>query len=134
VTVKVSDGLPIRILLTQDVPVDAPEGSRLQFVVAASVQLDNTTIITKGAAVTASIAGHKKKILGIGSSKVTYQLQTVNTLDGKQLKVRATSGRNSDGTSQFDPPKGIPKKEFAALQGTEYIAYIDTDQTVTVRK
>ena len=94
--------------MTEDVPADAPDGLTLQFVVAGSVQVDNTTIIAKGAAVTASIAGHKKKILGIGSTKVTYQLRTVHTVDGKQLKVRATSGRNSDGTStyQFDPPKG----------------------------
>jgi hypothetical protein len=136
VTVKVSDGLPIRILLTEDVPADAPEGLTLQFVVAASVQVDNATIIAKGAAVTASIAGHKKKILGIGSTKVTYQLRTVHTVDGNQLRVRATSSRNADGTStyQFDPPKGSTKKGVAALQGTEYIGYIDTDQTVAVRK
>ena len=136
VTVKVSDGLPIRILLTEDVPADAPDGLTLQFIVAGSVQVDNTTIIAKGAAVTASIAGHKKKILGIGSTKVTYQLRTVHAVDGKQLKVRATSGPNDDGTStyQFDPPKGSSKKGFVALQGTEYIGYIDTNQTVAVRK
>jgi hypothetical protein len=136
VTVKVSDGLPFRILLTEDVPEDAPNGLMFKFAVAESVQVDNTTIIAKGSAVTASIAEHKKKILGIGSTKVTYQLQTVRALDDKQLKVRATSGRNSDGTStyQFDPPKGSEKKRFAALQGTEYIGYIDTDQTVAVRK
>jgi hypothetical protein len=136
VKVKVSDGLPVRILLTEDVPADAPDGSTLQFVVAASVQVDNTTIIAKGAAVTASIAGHKKKILGIGSTKMTYQLRTVHTVDGNQLRVRATSSRNTDGTStyQFDPPKGPTKKGVAALQGTEYIGYIDTDQTVAVRE
>jgi hypothetical protein len=136
ITVKASDGLPIRILLTEDVPEDAPNGQTLKFVVADSVQIDNTTIIAKGAVVTASIADRKKKILGIGSAKVTYQLRTVHSVDDKQLKVRATSGHNSDGTStnQFDPPKGPEKKRFAALQGTEYVAYIDTDQTVAVRK
>jgi len=134
VTVKVSDGLPIRILLTEDVPEDAPNGLTLKFVVADSVQVDNTTIIAKGAVVTASIADRKKKILGIGSTKLTYQLRAVHAVDGKQLKVRATSGHNSDGTStnQFDPPKG--QKRFVALQGTEYVGYIDTDQTVAVRE
>ncbi len=60
----------------------------------------------------------------------------MDTVDGKRLKVRATLGRNSDGTStnQFDPPKGPEKKRFVGLQGTEYIGYIDTDQTVAVRK
>jgi hypothetical protein len=136
VAVKVSDGLPIRILLAEDVPEDAPSGSALQFVVADSVQVDNQTIIAKGAAVTASVADHKKKILGIGSTKVTYQLRTVHAVDDQQLKVRATLGRNSNGTSTnpFDPPKGPQKKLFAALQGTEYIGYVDTDQTVAVRK
>jgi len=136
VTVKVSDGLPIRIFLTEDVPEDAPSGLALKFVVADSVQVDNTTIIAKGAAVTASIAGHKKKILGIGSTKMTYQLRTVHTVDGNQLRVRATSSRNTDGTStyQFDSPKGATKKGIAALQGTEYIGYVDTDQTVAVRE
>ncbi len=136
VTVNVSDGLPIPILLTEDVTADAPDGLTIQFVVADSVRVDNTTIIAKGAAVTASVAGHKKKILGIGSTKVTYELRTVRTVGGQQLRVRATSGHNSDGTStyQFEPPKGPPRKQFAALQGTEYIGYIDTDQTVAVRK
>ncbi len=60
----------------------------------------------------------------------------VTAVDHKQISVRATSGHSGDGpvVRPFEVPKGPKKKGFAALQGTEYIGYIDGEQTVAVRK
>jgi hypothetical protein len=57
-------------------------------------------------------------------------------VDGKKLAVRAMAGRGEDGVTirTFETNKGARPKGYAAVQGTVYIAYIDGDQTVAVRK
>ena len=135
----VGDALPFRITLTADVPADAPEGQALRFTVVDGLQVDNNTVIAKGATVTGSVTGEtgKKKILGMGSgSKLTFRLLEVEAVDGKKLNVRAMSGRRAEGPTvrTFETLKGSKTKGLAAAQGTEYIAYVDGEQTVSVRK
>jgi serine/threonine-protein kinase len=137
--VAVSDALPFRIILAADVPTDAPEGQALRFTVVDGLQVDGTTVIAKGATVTGSVTGEtgKKKILGIGGgSKLTFRLLQADAVDGKKVNVRALSGKRADGPTirTFETLKGSKTKGLAAAQGTEYIAYIDGDQTVSVRK
>jgi serine/threonine protein kinase len=137
--VTVNDALPFRIILTADVPSDAPEGQALRFTVVDGLQVDNNTVIAKGATVTGSVTGEtgKKKILGMGSgSKLTFRLLQVDGVDGKKVNVRAMSGRRAEGPTirTFETLKGSKTKGLAAAQGTEYIAYIDGEQTVSVRK
>jgi serine/threonine-protein kinase len=135
----VSDALPFRITLQSDVASDAPEGQALRFTVVDGLQANNDTVIAKGATVTGAVMGEtgKKKILGMGKgSKLTFRLLQVDAVDGKKLNVRAMSGRRADGPTirTFETPKGSKTKGLAAAEGTEYIAYIDGDQTVSVRK
>ena len=137
--VTVNDALPFRIVLTADVPSDAPEGQPLNFTVVDGLQVDNNTVIAKGAKVTGFVTGEtgKKKILGIGGgSKLTFRLSQTDAVDGKKLNVRAMSGRRAEGPTirTFETRKGSKTKGLAAAQGTEYIAYIDGEQTVSVRK
>jgi serine/threonine-protein kinase len=137
--VAVSDALPFRIILTADVPSDAPEGRPLRFTAVDGLLVNNNTVIAKGATVTGSITGEtgKKKILGIGrGSKLTFRLLQADAVDGKKVNVRAMSGRRAEGPTirTFDTTKGSKAKGLAAAQGTEYIAYIDGEQTVSVRK
>lgn len=138
VRVAVNDGLPFRILLADDVPSGSPEGTAIRFTVAEDFRVGDQTVVAKGATVTGSIisAAGKKKFLGIGSGKEIYQLQQVDAVDGRKLSVRAMSGHSGDGpvARPFETPKGAKKKGFAAVQGTEYIAYTDGDQTVSIRK
>jgi hypothetical protein len=138
VLVKVGDGLPFPMTLAEDVPSDAPEGQPVRFIAADNFQVDaRTVIIAKGATITGSVvAGGKRKILGIGGGKIGYQLQKADSADGNKLSVRATSGHTGEGpvTHPFETPKGPKKKGFAAVEGTEYIGYIDGDQSVTLRK
>ena len=57
-------------------------------------------------------------------------------MDGRKLAVRAMAGKSEDGPTMrpFETIKGSKSKGYAALQGTVYIAYIDGDQMVAVRK
>jgi cytoskeletal protein RodZ len=137
--VAVSDALPFRVALTSDVGSDAPEGQTLRFTVLDGLQVNNVVVIAKGATVTGAVMGEtgKKKILGMGGgSKLTFRLLEADGVDGKKLNVRAMSGRRADGPTirTFETPKASKTKGLAALRGTEYIAYIDGDQTVSVRK
>jgi len=137
--VAVGDALPFRIILTSDVPSDAPEGQALQFTVVDGLQVDHNVVIAKGATVTGSVTGEsgKKKILGMGGgNKLTFRLIETDAVDGKKVSVRAMAGRRADGVTvrTFETTKGSKTKGLAAAQGTEYIAYIDGDQTVSVRK
>ncbi len=139
IPVAVSDALPFVIVLGQDVPADAPEGTALNFTVSEGLKIGDKTVIAKGAPVTGTVTGEsgKKKFLGIGGGhKLMFRLVQAEAVDGKKLAVRAIAGRNEEGVTvrPFDTAKGSKAKGYAAMQGTMYVGYIDGDQTVGVRK
>jgi serine/threonine-protein kinase len=136
--VTVGDALPFVITLAQDVPSDAPEGQALHFTVSEGLRVDDKTVIAKGATVAGAVMGEngKKGFLGIGGHKMTFRLTQAEAVDGRMLAVRATAGKSEDGPTvrSFDTGKNSKAKGYAALQGTIYVAYIDGDQIVAVRK
>jgi serine/threonine protein kinase len=136
--VMVSDALPFVINLAEDVPADAPEGRALHFTVSEDLLIGDKTVIAKGATVTGTVVGEsgKKKFLGIGGKKLTFRLTQAEAVDGRKLAVRAMAGKSDEGPAirTFDTGKGSKTKGYAALQGTVYVAYIDGDQMVAVRK
>ncbi len=136
VPVTVNDALPFRIVLTEDVPATSQEGQALRFVVADGFKVGDTVVIPPGATVMGSITSEAgKKFLGIGN-KMTFRLLQVDAVDGQKISVRSKSGKQANGptTRPFDTGKNPKTKGLAASQGTEYIAYIDGDQTISVRK
>jgi hypothetical protein len=134
----VSDALPFLILLAEDVPTDVEQGRALRFTVVDGVRVSDHVVIAKGATVTGMIAREagKKKFLGLGGAKATFELQQVDAVDGKKLNVRATSGRPADGpaTRPLDTGKGSKPKGVSAVEGTQYVGYIDGEQTVSASK
>lgn len=137
IPVKVSDGLPFRIVLAEDVPADAAPGKALRFTVADNVRIGDSVVIPKGAIVSGVVAHPgKKKFLVVGGRKATFELQQVAAIDGKKLHARSTSGRpaGEPATRAFETAKGSRLKGLVATQGTEYVGYIDGDQTVSVSK
>ena len=138
VPVVIQDGMPFRMTLAQDMPANTPDGSDVRFTVQDDLRnADNIVVIAKGATVTGKVvAAGGKKFLGMGGSKTSYELDKVDGVDGKKLNVRALAGRNAEGVTlhAFETPNGRKAKGYAALQGTEYIAYTEGDQTVSVRK
>lgn len=135
--IMVGDALPFVIHLAEDVPADAPEGQALRFTASEDVQVNGKIVIAKGATILGAVMGETgKKFLGLGGKKLTFRLTQAEAVDGRKIAVRAQAGKNGNGRSvrSFDTSKGSKSKGFAALEGTAYIAYIDGDQMVAVRK
>ena len=133
--VTVSDALPFLMLLAEDVPAGVEQGKALRFIVADNVRVGDHVIIAKGAPVIGMIAREagKKKFLGLGGGKATFELQQVDAVDGKKLNVRATSGRPADGpatrpldTGKGSKPKGRGRRRRNRIRrlhrwGTDYL-------------
>jgi serine/threonine protein kinase/flagellar basal body-associated protein FliL len=136
VPVTINDALPFRIVLNEDVAANGQEGQALRFTVVDGFKVGDTVVIPPGATVTGSITSEAgKKFLGMGN-KMTFRLLQADAVDGQKISVRSKSGKQPNGptTRPFDTGKNPKSKGLAAAQGTEYIAYIDGEQTVSVRK
>lgn len=137
VAVSVADAMPFSIRLAEDVPADAPEGRILHFTVVDGLKVGDSVVVAKGAAVTGSVleAAGKKKVFGIGG-KMQFRLLQVDAVDGKKLNVRAEPSRGKEGPAKRPIDSGAKgkTKEIAAAVGSQYVAYIEGNQTVSVRK
>ena len=138
VAITLTDGMPFSINLAEDIPQSAEEGTPLRFTVAKDVRVGDLVVIAKGAAVTGAItqAARKGKIIGIGGGKMTMRLLVVDAVDGHKYRVRTQSARSADGKSERPVETNVkPKnKDLVAAVGTEYLAYVDGDATVSVKK
>jgi len=67
---------------------------------------------------------------------MTFQLNSADAADGQKLAVRAAAARKANGptTRPIDTGKYAKAKDLAAARGTDYIAYVDGNQTISVRK
>jgi hypothetical protein len=132
--VTAANGLPFPIVLAEDISATADEGQVLHFTAARDFKVGDDVVIAKGAAVTGAIAeGAKKKF--IVNTKMTLRLSDATGVGGNKIRVRATAAASRDGVSTRPVDTGVKKpKDIAAAQGTEYIAYIDGEQTVPGRK
>jgi tRNA A-37 threonylcarbamoyl transferase component Bud32 len=137
VPVKLIDGLPFRIALLEDVPLDTEVGHALRFRVLDDVQSNGILVIAKGAIVTGSLTslGGKRNFFG-ERSKVRFRVTSAESVDDSPVNVRATPASRDDGmeTRPFDTPKGLKDKSLIAASGTEYVAYVEGDQTISVHK
>jgi len=134
--VEVADGLPFIIRLMEDVPNSPQAGQTLHFQATKDFRVGNIVVVAQGAAVTGEIidAG-KKKLLSKGP-KPTFRLVQATAVDGSKLNLRATPAHHPDGKSDrsLDVPGHASPKEVAAAAGTEYIAYTEGAQTVSVKQ
>ena len=137
VAVTLTDGIPFTIALAEDIPQNAEEGRLLRFTVVRDVRVGDLVAIAKGATVTGAVAQTGRKgTFGIGGAKMTLRLMVTDAVDGHKYRVRAQSARGADGKTER-PVETNPKpknKELVATAGTEYLAYIDGDVTVSVKK
>jgi serine/threonine-protein kinase len=135
-SVALTDGMPFSIKLAEDVPADAEEGRPLRFTAVDGLKVGDNVVIAKGATVTGAIleAG-KKKVFGLGG-KATFRLLKADAVDGKKLNVRAEPSKGRDGPAKRPIDSGAKgkTKEIAAAAGSQYVAYIEGDQTVAVKK
>ena len=132
-----TDAMVFSITLAEDVPQNAEEGRPLRFTVTRDVHVGDLVVIAKGAPVTAEITqAERKGRLGIGGSKMQLHLLLVEAVDGRKYRVRAQSARSADGKNerQVETNNKPKNKDLVAAAGTEYVAYLDGDVTLTVKK
>jgi serine/threonine protein kinase len=137
VAVTLTDGIPFSIALAEDIPQNAEEGRPLRFTVSKDVRVGELVVIAKGATVTGAIGqAARRGTFGIGGAKMTLRLLVAEAVDGKKYRVRAQSARSAVGKTdrQVEPPAKPKNKDLAAAAGTEYLAYIDGDVTISVKK
>jgi hypothetical protein len=123
--------------LSEDIPQNAEEGRPLHFTVAKDVRVGDLVVIAKGAAVTGAITqAARKGKLGIGGGKMTMRLVVVDAVDGHKYRVRTQSVRSADGKSERPVETNVKpqNKDLAAAAGSEYLAYVDGDAIISVKK
>jgi hypothetical protein len=133
----VPDAMPFRITLAADIPADAEMGRPVRFTATEDFKVNNTTVIPKGAVVMGEISETgKKKVFGLGGSKLSFSLTRATAAGGHALNVRALAARKTDGATQRPADNGqkTGSKDIAAAQGSQYIGYIDGEQSLTVPK
>lgn len=134
VPVVLGDALPVRLTLEGDIPNDAEEGDPVRFKVAHDVRVEDTVVIRKGAtAVGAIVDGARRKIFGIGG-RITFRVDSVDAVDGQKVTLRATENSRSGLSKRPVNPIGIRTRDVAAASGTEYMAFVDGANTVTVTR
>jgi len=136
VAVTLTDGLAFSITLAEDIPQNAEESRPLRFTVTKDVRVGDMTVFAKGAAVTGEIAQTARKGFMFGGAKMTLRLLVAEAVDGHKYRVRAQSARGTDSKNERPAETNVkPKnKDLVAASGTEYIAYIDGDVTLSVKK
>lgn len=133
-TVTLAGGMPFGIRLAEDVPIKLAAGQKISFKVARDVKVGDTVVIAKGSPLSGEVveAGDGKKLL-IVKNKATFRLATVASTAGTELAIRATQARSDKADRPIEMP-GTKTKELLAPADTEYTAYIDGDQTVTLKQ
>ena len=134
VNVMVPDAVPFRITLAADIPSDADVARPIRFTATEDFKVKDVVVIAKGAAVYGEISETaKRKVFGIGGSKLSFKLTKAEAVGGHTIDVRALAARRGDGATQrpVDTGQKIPK-DVAAAQGAQYIAYVDGEQPLTV--
>lgn len=140
---KTPDGEKIRLVLMEDISsATANQGDRVNFTVADDVKVGDTIIIAKGATAAGTITEAKKKgMLGRGG-KLTMTMDQVKAVDGQNIRLRATSGREGDDKTGKTVAVAVlagpfallvKGKDIAAAKGTEYAAYIDETKEIIMK-
>jgi hypothetical protein len=132
--VVLGDALPIRLILAEDIPINAAEGEPVRFRVAADFRVGTELVIPRGAQAVGSIVdGPGRRILGLGG-RMTFRLDSVNAVDGQKVALRATLARRG-GLSKRPVNVGFRKSvNVASSAGAEYLGYIDGTNTVMVQR
>lgn len=141
VSTVLRDAVPFRIALTEDVPIDAQVGRMLHFHVLDGLEADGVVVVAKGAVVTGIITdlGGKRKLFG-ERSKVKFRLISAVSVDDGKINVRATPAAKGESAearpfvTRNESAHDLKERNLIAASGTEYVAYVAGDQTVSVHR
>jgi hypothetical protein len=120
--------------LAVDIPADADVGRPLRLAISEDFKVGNTVVLPKGAAVYGEISeAGKKKMFGIGGTRMSLKFTKAEVPGGHSLNVRALAVKKSDGVTQRPVDNGQRQpKDLAAAKGTEYIGYTDGEQSLSL--
>ena len=116
------DAWPIPLELTTDIPLDAPSGFPLAFVVSADVVINGAVAIPKGAPARGAVHGDVKR--GRASIRVT----DVRGSEGP-ITLRATAGATGTPNRPIET-RGTRPDSIAVVKGAAAIGYVAGAQTV----
>jgi hypothetical protein len=125
--------LPVAIRLAEDLAADAEPGAIMHFTTIHDLKIGDNVAIPAGAHVAGEVVdGAKKKFLVV-ATKITFRLKNVEVPGGGRITLRVTPKDSGDFKRSIAAPS-MPKhaKEVAAPAGTEYTAYTEGGQSVTV--
>ena len=125
-------GLPVPLILMDEIPAQPQVGMPLHFQVDEDVRIGPMLLIAKGAVVAGEIASTRPSAGGRGT-RATFKLTTVEAADGTKVKLRAAPGRVSE-RNDFMVPGAGRGPDAMAPAGTKFLGYIDGDQAVGVRR
>jgi serine/threonine protein kinase len=131
--VKIPDGTPVPISLLADISADVEQGQPLRFQVSHDVEVDDAVVIAKGAVVTGEIMEKSRKKFLVKTAKPTFRLLQVAAVDGSKLKIRITPAEAAKSERPLDPHPA-PPKDLAAQAGAEFLGYVESGQTVTLKR
>jgi hypothetical protein len=133
-TVSIPDGKPFNLTLSQDVPLKLTAGQKINFTVTHDVKVGDVVVIAKGTTASGEVVdpGDGKKLLGIVKGKATFKLNSVDSTGGR-VNIRSTPAHTDKGDRPIEL-QGSKTKDLLAPAGAEYMAYIDNEQTVTIKR
>ncbi len=133
-TVTIPDGKPFNLTLSQDVPIKLTAGQKINFTVTHDVKVGEVVVIAKGTPVSGEVVdpGDGKKLLGIVKGKGTFKLSSLESVGGR-VTIRAIPA-HADKSDRPIELQGSKTKDLLVPAGAEYMAYIDNEQTVTIKR
>lgn len=124
--VTVPDGTRLRLALAEDVKPDERKAFRVQFTVSDEVSTGGRVAIPKGAMATGTVYTTTGKRLMMRGRRALLILETVQTADGRQARIRSRAA----GTPVPFEVANLVKKGGDGLvvpAGTEIYAYLEGD-------
>lgn len=137
-TVKIPDGMIVRVTLTEDLNSGKDhQNDEVYGVIAEDVKVDGVVAIAKGAAVVGHITQAEPKGRWGHGGTLAYTLDYAQAVDGSNVRLRASSdqgGQDSKGAFMMGLSGAfIHGKNINVPKGTQMNAYIDGDHTVTIK-
>ena len=125
------DGTRLRIALTEDLKQDDRKAFRVQFRVSEDVAAGGRVVVERGALATGTVYVMAAKRLMMRGRRLMLILETVQTTDGRQARIRSRAAGVPVPFEIANLAKARDKDEALTVPaGTEIYAYLEGDLTL----
>ena len=126
VTQALADAAPLMLTLAEDISNATEEGVPVHFTATTDLRAGDVVVVAQGTPVTGVIVQKK----GGFRKPMTMRIDSTVTTGGTKLMLRATMQKGKPVNVDAGKSKS---KDFAAMAGSAYVAYVDGAQTVAVK-